>query len=328
MQEKARSTTGQAMLPAMSVVLVTPDRYESLRMTVKALRAQTVRDQLELIIVAPSAAKVDLETVELEGFFGFRVVEADANKSIPAAKAAGMRAASAPVVVLGEDHSYPDQHWAKALIETHQEPWGAVGPVLWNANPSMVSWANFFIAYGPWIGPRESGVMESLSEHNSSYKRELLIEYGSQLESMLDREGTLHQELQKRGHRLYLESRAKTDHLNFSQLWLSMVLRFYGGRVYGAVRARAGRWSPFRRVFYAGGWFLIPLQRLRHVLREIRRTKRQDELLPRILPVLLTLLTATALGEVTGYLLGVGRAQRKLDRFEFSGAFLNELGRR
>ncbi len=318
----------QTNLPALSVVLVTPDRYQSLSQTVKRLRAQTVRDQMELVIVAPSAAQLDIDAAELEGFCQFRVAEADVAKSIPAAKAAGIRAASASIVVMAEDHSYPRVDWAEALIEAHREPWGAVGPVLWNANPSMVSWANFLIAYGPWIGPRTSGVIESLSEHNSSYKRALLLEYGARLETMLDREGTLHQELQKKGYQLYLESKAKTDHLNFSQLWLSMALRFYGGRVYGGVRARVGRWSALRRILYASGLPFIPLMRLRHVLREIRRMGRQKELLPHILPVLLTLLTATAAGEVTGYLLGIGNAQRQLDRFEFSGALLDEHGRR
>lgn len=41
--------------PDMSVVLVTPDRYETIRQTIKHLRAQTVRDRLEVIIVAPSS---------------------------------------------------------------------------------------------------------------------------------------------------------------------------------------------------------------------------------------------------------------------------------
>jgi hypothetical protein len=49
----------QPNLPAMSVVLVTPDRHVSLRKTIDALRAQMVRDRLELIFVAPLAAKLE-----------------------------------------------------------------------------------------------------------------------------------------------------------------------------------------------------------------------------------------------------------------------------
>ena len=41
--------------PQMSVVIVTPDSYETIRKTVEHLRAQTVKDRLEIVIVAPSA---------------------------------------------------------------------------------------------------------------------------------------------------------------------------------------------------------------------------------------------------------------------------------
>jgi hypothetical protein len=314
-------------LPAMSIVLVTPDRYQGLRQTVKRLRKQSARAQLELVIVGPSAAKLDIDAEELGVFCQFRIAEANPAKSIPAAKAAGIRAASASVVVMGEDHCYPRPGWAEALIKAHEQPWGAIGPVLWNANPSLISWANFFVAYGPWIGPITSGVISSLSEHNSSYKRALLLEYDSCLETMLERESKLHQELQKRGYQLYLESKAEADHFNFSQLGISIVLRFCAGRAYGAMRARANAWSAWRRIIYAGGVMLIPFVRLRHVLREIRRTKRQKELVPRILPALLALLTATAFGEAAGYLLGIGDTQRQLDRFEFSGALLDQPSR-
>ena len=40
----------------MSVVLVTPHRYDAIRKTMEHLQAQTVADQLEIVIVAPSAA--------------------------------------------------------------------------------------------------------------------------------------------------------------------------------------------------------------------------------------------------------------------------------
>jgi len=38
--------------PEMSVVIVTPDRYETIRKTVQHLRAQTVNDRLEKIEAA------------------------------------------------------------------------------------------------------------------------------------------------------------------------------------------------------------------------------------------------------------------------------------
>lgn len=313
----------EAPVPAMSVVLVTPDRFLRLRKTVQHLQAQTVHDRLELIIVAPSRKELDLCPSELDGFFGYDVAEVNVSASVSNAKVAGVYKATAPLVVFGEDHNFPEPSWAEALIEAHHQPWVGIGPVLCNANPGAFSWSNFFISYGPWIEPVQSGIAGNLSDHNSSYKRAILLEFGSQLENLMDRDGGLHSALQNRGHRLYVESKARTHHLNFDRLIPSLALRFHAGRAFGATRASAANWSFLRRILYVGGTPLIPLIRFRHVLREVKRTNRTDELLPRILPALVLLLIATAVGEAAGYLFGLGQTYRKLDDYEFSGLSLD-----
>jgi hypothetical protein len=45
--------------PALSVVLATPGDHETIRRTIGFLRAQTVADRLELVIVVPSAITLD-----------------------------------------------------------------------------------------------------------------------------------------------------------------------------------------------------------------------------------------------------------------------------
>jgi hypothetical protein len=53
------------------------------------------------------------------------------------------------------------------------------------------------------------------------------------------------------------------------------------------------------------------------------RTGRKGELLPGILPALVLLLIAAAVGEATGYLFGLGQTYRRLDAYEFSGLSLD-----
>ena len=133
--------------PQMSVVIVTPDDYESIRETIRYLRDQTVRDRLELIIVAASAETFEVDQSELKDFFRYRVIGVGNIGSIASANAAGLRQATAPVVAFVEEHSYPDPEWAEALIKAHQQPWAAVGPVMRNANPErLTSWADFLIS--------------------------------------------------------------------------------------------------------------------------------------------------------------------------------------
>jgi hypothetical protein len=303
--------------PELSVILVTPDRYDTVRRTVSWLGAQTVRDAIELVIVASSRDGLDLDERELEGFHGFQVVELDTVRSVAAGNAAGVRAASAPVVVFAEDHSYPEPGWAEALIAAHREQWAAVGPVVANANPrSAVSWADFLPGYGPWLDPTPSGAVSYLPGHNSSYKRDLLLGLGADLDPMLNAESVLHWELRARGHRLYLESEAKTRHFNFSRLSVYLRATFLHARTFAAERARGGRWGPLRRLAYAGAWPLIPLVRVRRVFRDLRRA-REHGVFPRVLPPVALGLTVSALGEATGYLLGPGDAPEKVSAYEF-----------
>ncbi|HYP52918.1 MAG TPA: glycosyltransferase, partial [Pyrinomonadaceae bacterium] len=203
-REDARNVSEEG-LPEMSVVVITPDRYETVRKTVRHLAAQKASRRLDVVLVAPSAEELGLDESELRGFARRRVVEVGPMVSTARARAEGVRAASSRVVAFVEDHAFPAPGWAEALIEAHKGPWAAVGPVMANANPrTVVSWANLLIEYAQWLEPLAAGEAEHLPGHNGSYKRELLLAYGDRLEAMLDAESVLHWDLRARGHRLYL----------------------------------------------------------------------------------------------------------------------------
>lgn len=300
----------------LSVVIVTPDCYETIRKTIRYLRAQTVRDRMELVIVAPSIEKMDPDNAELQDFLQVRVVEIGEITSSAAARVAGIHQASAPVVAFAEEHSYPDPGWADALIEAHRQPWAAVGPAMANANPAtLISWANLFLSFGPWVEPAEPRITGDLPWHNTSYKRAVLLDYGPELNAMLEVEGILHQDLQARGYELYLEPKAITHHVNITRPSSYVKEQFYGGRRFAA--ARAQRWFFLRRLIYTGGAPLIFVLRFRRVLREIRRSGRQRALLPRVLPALILGLAMHVVGEMKGYASGAGDAPQQFSKYEF-----------
>lgn len=302
--------------PKMSVIILTPDCYETIRKTMGCLLAQTACDQLEIIIVASSTSGLTDGKEQLAQFKDVRVVEIGPMNSTPGARAVGVRHAAAPVVGFAEDHSYPDQGWAEALIAAHRGPWAAVGPAVGNANPqSTLSWTNLAIEYGPWLDPVPAGPVNHLPGHNSSYKRDRLLAYGSQLEAMLEAETVLHWDLRAKGHRLYLEPAAKTFHLNFSSLGASLRLRFLGGRLFASSRARY--WKPLRRILYGAASPLIPLVRLPRALRDLHRAGLLPRLLPQVLAVLAFTLASDAVGEMIGYLFGGGQTMRTLSEMEF-----------
>src|SRR5262245_1426121 len=106
----------------MSVVLPT-DTYETIRTVIQHLSRQTVRDQLEILIVTPRSESLGLVPSELEGFAGVHIIPVDSLRPLGAARAAGVRAARAPLVFIGETHSYAHPRCAEVLIQAHAGPW-------------------------------------------------------------------------------------------------------------------------------------------------------------------------------------------------------------
>jgi glycosyl transferase family 2 len=303
-------------LPAMSVVVITPDRFETISTVLRHTHAQSVKEELEIVIVAPTVEVIPLDAPTMQGFNSVRVVPFGAvASSTAAARAAGVRAARAPIVAFVEDHCFPQPGWAAALIAAHRKSWAAVGPAVGNANPhSTISWANLLIEYGPWLEPATARAVEHLPGHNSSYKRNVLLEYGPALETMLETESILHWDLRAKGFALLLEPAAKALHLNFTTIGASMRLRFHSGRLFAA--ARAGRWSRARRLAYAAAAPLIPVVRLRRILAQAWR--RRSAALPiNAFPALAFLLVCDAVGEMAGYLLGAGAEVQRAGEFEF-----------
>lgn len=300
--------------PALSAIVVIPDSYETVRELIRALSAQTVSELLELVIVVPSLNAVTSGLTDLDHFCSWRIVELGVMRSVTQAKRAGIRCATGSIVVLTEDHSLPEPTWAQSLIAAHRDGWAAVGPAMNNGNPqSLISWADFIIGYGPWFDPPSSREVEELPGHNTSYKRDILLEFDDRLEELLASESTLHRELLLRGHRLYLEAAARTFHSNFTDPSRWIPYLFYSGRLFAAHRASS--WPLARRIAYSTGSSLIPLVRLKRLVPGLRRSR--PDLMPRVLVPLLLALVVDAFGQSLGYALGTGRASEKVANLEF-----------
>lgn len=302
--------------PALSVVLPTSDDFSTIRQTVRALSRQAGSDRIELVIVAPTES-IEIPPDEVSMFGATRVVCGGPVRTSNISRCVGVRAASSPYVALAEDHSFPEPGWAQAILAAHDEGFAVVAPVVINANPkSMVSWANLVLEYGPWLDGAARREMENLPGHNSSYNRSILMSYGDNLERMFEVESVIQRDIASCGHRLTLEPKAKTRHLNFSRLRNSIPMRFNCGRSFAGHRVIG--WSLPRRIAFALGAPLIPLVRLIRVLRMLSGSERYSWLVPRIIPMLCMAVVTDGLGEMTGYVLGPGDSPEYLGLIEFN----------
>ena len=298
--------------PALSAIVLVPDRFDTVAEVVRHLAAQDRRGEIEVLLVAPVSLEVPPEA--MTGFHSWRTVRVPDWHSTAEARAAGVAAAASPIVAFVEDHCFPTPGWAHALIDAHDDDWAAVGPVILNANPAFImSWANLLIEYGPWLHPREGGAAAHIPGHNSSYKRGLLLAYGERLPALLEAESVLHWDLGAQGFRLAIEPRARSRHKNFARFWPSLGLRFQSGRLFASSRAMT--WSAPRRLVFAAGSPVLPALRTWRLRARIRRhTTARTALLG---PLVFVLLAVDAIGECAGYLAGPGSAMAAMNDLEF-----------
>jgi len=303
--------------PALSVVLPVPDSWDRVRQVVRHLRAQTVSDRIELVVVTPSRDALHVPPGDLEGFAGARFVDIAAIRTTGEARAEGVRVARSPITAFAEDHSFPDPGWAEAAIRAHEEGFGAIGLAMRNANGGTAwSWADLLLNFGPSVPPVAAGETAGLPWHNTAYRTDLLRRYGDALPLVLDAESLLQQDLRQRGERL-CQLEIATDHTNASRPSFFFHGHFWGARLIWASRASRDGWSAPRRLAVAAASpGLAPLRAvraLRHALRiglPVRRVVSIGA------PVVLGSL-AVAAGAATGLLAGLGPTLAHRTRIEF-----------
>lgn len=308
--------------PQMSVVVVTRGSFAVLRRTVRALAAQTIAADLELLIVAPAeAALSDHRPQELDAFARVRILGVGPFESADRASAHGLLAASAPVVAVCEDHAFPEPTWAEELLRAHDGPWTVVGGRLLNGNPdSTMSWMNalgvhvpeLLNAHGEWHTP--------ITSHNASYKQAALAAYGDRLASFLGRDGGLQRDLLRQGHRIFLTAHARYRHLQPSRLWPQVVFMFHYSRSYAAIRVNQQGWGRARRLLYVVAGPLLPVVGVARRLGPARHFGQ----LPGVLPGLILVLVVGAAGEIAGYARGAGSSLVRMTDLEVERTrFLN-----
>jgi len=266
-------------------------------------------------MVIPSCNQLEIAESEMACFHSWRVVEIGEITSIGRGYTAGISQANAPVIALTQDHAFPDSNWAELFIAAHRQHWAAVGPEMSNGNPdTMISWADFYISYGEWAHPAPSGAMRHLPGHNSSYKRDILIEYENELEDLMEAESILHRRLKSHGYELLLESGTCTQHINHAawKSWLRK--RYFQGRQFMATWVKSWPWP--RRLLFMFAAPLVVCLRMWRLLRHICRGKDLRFFIY-LTPALLLGLLAEGAGQAHGCAAGRGNCAKKMVWYEF-----------
>ncbi len=312
--------------PKLSVVLAT-DEYATIRAVVDRLRSQTIRQEIELILVAPTASLNREGLMHRHEFANIQLLEHELS-SLGPPRAAGIRAAHAPLILLGETHTFANPEFAEAIVAAFAGPWTTVTPSFANANPDdgPLSWSAYLSDYGLWGEGLPAGPLERAPIHNTVYRRSALLEFGDRLESALSRDDELWRELRSRGHTSYHEPRARLEHANVSQPGHWIRERFAIGLQVSSQRVR--RWPLMKRLLYVAASVLIPVVLTRRVMPGVRRAAGLHRLPRGTVSLVVLGMVIWGIGELAGYLGFPGAvADRHMHEYEVRKLAYTDAGR-
>ncbi len=190
--------------PRLSVVLAAIDDYSVVEQVHRCLEAQTIRTSLEVILVCISEDRLELPEGFRTAHPDIVLVEADTHALLNEAREMGVRKASAPYVLIIEDHCLPSPDCLAHLLSRLEEGWTAVGPAFVSGNTaSQVARAANILTYGQWMGRRKGGEWTFVSGYNSAWSVKALLERGDALTEDLVAPSTLMMSLARAGHRFY-----------------------------------------------------------------------------------------------------------------------------
>ena len=295
----------QVPLPRLSVTFLSLDGGASLRKVVRHLSTHRDAGQIEIVVGITEDAPLALEPPQ--GFAGFRVMRAPVLEDFGRARAEAIRKTSAPFVVFGEDHSFPVEGWAPALLALLESGAAAVGPHIRVANPATsVSWTDGLLCYGAYLRPRQQDAVKHVPWHNSAYRRDVLLALGDRLALLLRSDTALQVELARQGHRFAMTPLAATAHCNYSLLVPHWVGLYWGNRLYGATRATSEGWPLLRRLAQGAAWPAIVGLRAWRAVRNCLALHDERIRYVSVLPLLLVGSVVAATGEISGYWFGLG----------------------
>ncbi len=287
------------MTPAISIVIAAWNGPVALRNCLDSL--PEAADGTAEVIVARNFAD-DAPPVQLGHLFLKPIVLE--GRPVPELRAAGVAAATAPLVALTEDHCLFDPGWLDAMLAA--EPCAALGGAVENvaAGRSGLDWAVYFYDYGRHLRPRGDAPRPArmLPGNNVRYRRTDLEKVAASFTDGFVETG-VNAAILKSGGTLEFYPAAVVLHAKRYRLAPAAREAFNHGRIHGGGRPQA---LPRGLV----GAALLPLLTPARVVSALIRGRRADLAGPllRALTPLVFLAGCWGAGEILGYLGGPGNS--------------------
>lgn len=285
--------------PAVSIVVASFSGSGALGRCLDSLADQTSTAEVIVATDLPRAALREIRAAHPRAIF----IEGPAGASVFQLRSRGVDRATAPFVLLTEDHTTVGPRWVSTLQQALTE--GAVvagGGVDNGRTRRAYDWALYFCEYGPNMPPIPAGHVTTLSGINVGYRREALLDCRAVWGDAFY-ENEVHDVLRAAPHPIqHVEGAEVQSHLEFG-IREAMGHLLEGGRHFGAYRI-SGQPFPRRLLWILASPAVPAVLFCRLVWLTAERRPERLRLLFRGLVYVALLLGAWSLGEALGTLLG------------------------
>ncbi|MCA1580237.1 MAG: glycosyltransferase [Acidobacteria bacterium] len=294
--------------PEISVVIPAVNSFSLLRRTLTALAEQPRPEALEIVAV-DRLPPADSNALRRQ-FPKVRVLPGS-GLTIPRMRAAGIRAARAPIIAILEDHMEVSRTWQDAMLRGHRAGAAAVWGSMTNGCFSPVDWAAFFTEYSEHMTPVGEENAPGPPGNNVSYQRAAIDACGDAFFRGAW-ETFVPPAFARRGFAVRCAGGAEAVHTKPFSVSHFVSQRWHISRSYAGMRAKELSW-PRRIASAAASPLLVPLRAWR-IVRSVarRRETLPRRALPRSLPWIVAFLAVRAAGDAAGYLLGEGGSTLKV----------------
>jgi hypothetical protein len=162
--------------PVLSIVVPSVNGWPELEGCLDALAAAAHALPCEALI--PERCGDDVRARIAARMPAARVLPVAAGTTIPQMRAAAFAAATAPTVVVIEDHVHVPDGWAQRILAQRAAGHRVIGGVVENAaTATTTDWAAFLCEYSGSLSARSEGPAEWITGNNTAYDRALLAEF-------------------------------------------------------------------------------------------------------------------------------------------------------
>lgn len=322
--ETPASPQGAAPPSRLAVIYCVSGSLANIQKTLDCLQAQSAADRIDLLLTAnsPALLKEAEASVRARGVLLEPLFLLHQETDPAAARLIAAKEASAEIMTIAEDHSFPEDNFAEELLAVFASCSTilAASPDIHNPNPrSAVSRAQFLLTHGmlePAPSLRRTQDVERLPWHNTTYRREAFLAAAHDV-GLMQAESLLQEEIRRLfPHARFVHChRTILRHVNMSRLAPAVDHAFHGGRIFGAERARYHLWNPAARLLHALAFPLVAVLRVvrcMHLLLDRHSIGRS--LATSAAACLLAF--AHAVGEAVGALWGKGESLNEYTRYE------------